>query len=182
MSGSPGTIEVLGSCVDRVGGDRRGPRVTVETVTTTFDDVATFTMLGTPLLSEGQSQTLIALAPQLWLHAKVYARGGERVLHAHPNEDHAFFLLQGRATFETERGEPFEVGPYEGVMIPRGVRYAFECVGDDALVILRIGSGEQNQKMADGRVAATMPTVGRPDEGRHHVEIPGAFFTGNAAR
>jgi mannose-6-phosphate isomerase-like protein (cupin superfamily) len=162
----------------------KGDPMTTETIepAVAYDDVATFTVLGTPLLAEGQSQTLIALAPQLWLHAKVYAKGGERVLHSHEKEDHAFFLLLGRARFESEKGATYELGPYEGIMIPRGVSYAFESIGDDALVILRIGAGEENSKARDGRVAATAPTVGRPDEGRFHIEIPGAVFTGSPAQ
>src|SRR5271154_6469502 len=101
-----------------------------------FDRATTFTMLGTPLLSEGRSMELIAHAPQLWAHAKVYANGGERGLHSHPKEDHLFFVLSGHATFFDKDGTETRVGPYEGIIIPRGVLYSFESDGDESFVVL----------------------------------------------
>lgn len=117
------------------------------------DRLQHFTMLGTPLLAEGRSSNLLALAPQLWVHAKVYAGGGERGLHSHPNEDHIFFLLAGRALFRDAEDATTEVGPFEGIMVPRGVQYAFDTVGGDNLVIVRVGAGESNVKH-DGQIAA----------------------------
>src|SRR5262249_5761144 len=107
-----------------------------------FSNLKTFTMLGTPLLESGRSTKLLALAPQLWVHAKVHANGGERELHEHPNEDHAFFDLGGGAQFYDSEHRATYVGAYEGIMVPRGVRYSFDVVGDENLVILRIGAGD----------------------------------------
>jgi mannose-6-phosphate isomerase-like protein (cupin superfamily) len=145
-----------------------------------FDRIQTFTMVGTPLLTTGRSADLIALAPQLWVHAKVYAGGGERGLHSHPNEDHLFFVLSGTATFRNIDDEKFEVGPYQGIMVPRGVVYAFDTTSEESLVILRVGAGEVN-KAKNGRIAAkkSQGIDGNPaKEPGEGVRAQGAVFTG----
>ncbi len=55
--------------------------------------------LKTPLLSAGQTNTPVAGTDLLKVRVKVYAEGGENVLHAHFDEDHSFIILQGQATF-----------------------------------------------------------------------------------
>ena len=50
-----------------------------------------FTMNGLQLLSSGQVTEKLVVGEHLWLHSKVYSRGGENALHAHLQEDHAFF-------------------------------------------------------------------------------------------
>ena len=42
-----------------------------------------FTARGAPLLAKGATMELLGRAPQLWLHLKVYAEGGENSLHFH---------------------------------------------------------------------------------------------------
>ena len=100
-----------------------------------------FTMNGLPLLSSGQSTQPLVVADHLWLHSKVYSRGGENALHSHVTEDHVFFVLNGVADFTFGDGETTEAGRYEGVMIPKGTPYRFEARGDENLVMLRIGAG-----------------------------------------
>ncbi len=101
-----------------------------------------FTLNGTPLLSAGQTMDLLARGPHLWLHAKVYAAGGENGLHAHPAEDHAFLILAGEATFTDADGAETVVGPHDGMLIPRGTEYRFESSGKENLVMLRVGAGD----------------------------------------
>ena len=143
------------------------------------DRLQRFTMTGTPLLAEGRSSDLLAVASQLWVHAKVYAEGGERGLHSHPTEDHLFFLLAGRALFHAAGGESFEVGAYDGVMVPRGVQYSFEAIGDENLVIVRVGAGASSERVGGKIVvkhsqgAGGVPAV-KPGQG---VPIPGRVFT-----
>jgi mannose-6-phosphate isomerase-like protein (cupin superfamily) len=138
-----------------------------------------FTMLGTPLLESGRSTKLLALAPQLWVHAKVHAGGGERELHSHPNEDHAFFVLAGRARFYDAEHRETEISAYEGIMIPRGVRYSFDVVGDENLVILRIGAAELSGT-SGGRLLAKQArsAPGAKPSPRNGIPIPGAVFAG----
>ena len=58
---------------------------------------------------------------------QVYASGGENALHAHHGEDHAFIVLQGKATFTFGDGRTQVVSLHQGVMIPKGVEYKFEA-------------------------------------------------------
>jgi mannose-6-phosphate isomerase-like protein (cupin superfamily) len=105
------------------------------------DKASTFSVRDAPLLSEGQTMTLLAEATDLKIHLKVHAPGwnGELVQHHHPHEDHMFFVLAGEATFRDEHGALTRVGPMEGILLPKQVVYSFENTGADNLVILRAG-------------------------------------------
>lgn len=105
-----------------------------------------FSMRGLPLLSQGASFDPVATAENLWLSVKVYSSGGENSLHTHTVEDHAFVVLQGRATFHFGDGSSFVALPYEGVMLPKGTSYRFEASEDENLVLLRIGGAQRKTK------------------------------------
>jgi mannose-6-phosphate isomerase-like protein (cupin superfamily) len=100
-----------------------------------------FSMRGSPVLKEGKWMRTLSTTEDLWLHVKIYAAGGERKLHRHVAEDHSFVVLQGGAMFEFDDGARVHVGPYDGVMIPRGARYCFAAEGSENLVMLRVGAG-----------------------------------------
>jgi quercetin dioxygenase-like cupin family protein len=90
------------------------------TTETSVKAEAQFFSLFTPLLAEGRSDTTVAKTDLLRMRLKVYASGGENVLHFHPYEDHSFVVLQGEATFHIgEEDMTKMLGEYEGVMIPR---------------------------------------------------------------
>ena len=99
-----------------------------------------FVAHGQPLLAEGNTMDLLARAPGLWAHLKVYADGGENALHAHGAEDHLFFVLDGSATFTDGNGIETVVGRYEGMVVPRDALYMFRCSGEGNLVMIRIGA------------------------------------------
>lgn len=99
-----------------------------------------FSANGFPLLSVGQTMDLLARAPSLWVHVKVYAEGGENGLHAHPSEDHVFVVLDGEATFTDATGARTVVSRNDGMLIPRNTLYSFLSSGDRNLVMLRIGA------------------------------------------
>ena len=103
-----------------------------------------FTMRGLPLLSGGAVTQPIVLCENLWLSSKVYSEGGENALHAHEGDDHAFFVLAGRAKFFDGNGGETEVGPLEGILIPRGVLYRFQSIPPDNLVILRMAGSDDD--------------------------------------
>jgi mannose-6-phosphate isomerase-like protein (cupin superfamily) len=113
-----------------------------------------FTIHDAPVLSEGNVQSLLAAAPSLWAHVKVYAEGGENGVHAHPYEDHMFLVLGGEATFIGAGEWTKKVGPYEGMLVPRGVHYAFKSSGSRNLVMVRIGAPTDTSMIAgtDGEV------------------------------
>jgi hypothetical protein len=50
-------------------------------------------------LPKGRTDTPLAASDKMWVVLKTYAADGENGLHAHPNEDHTFVVLQGEATF-----------------------------------------------------------------------------------
>ena len=129
----------------------------------------------TPLLSEGRSNQEVAATDLLKLRMKVYAEGGENGLHRHLDEDHAFVVMQGQATFHDEKGTTSVVNKYEGIMIPRGAYYFFQSSGDENLVLLRVGAGRKPEggfRLGPNGVPLTA------EENKHidGVPIPGRFF------
>jgi quercetin dioxygenase-like cupin family protein len=100
-----------------------------------------FSLRDTPLLEQGTSYDPLATAENLWVNLKVYASGGENALHSHAGEDHAFVIMQGKATFTFDDGRTQIVGQYEGVMLPKNVKYKFEADEAENLVMLRVGGG-----------------------------------------
>ena len=83
----------------------------------------------------------------LTVSVQIINGGGETNMHSHTGEDEAWVVLSGRARFygrseDTDNGEEIvgELGPREGIMIPKGVPYWFESASDDQLEILRVSS------------------------------------------
>ena len=113
------------------------------------DNAALFSMRNLPLLEQGTTYDPLATAENLWISVKVYASGGENALHAHGGEDHAFVVLQGKATFTFGDGRTSVVGANEGVMLPKNVQYKFEADESENLVMLRVGAGERKVKGLD---------------------------------
>lgn len=73
---------------------------------------------------------------------KVYASGGENATHAHRTEDHVFFVLGGKAKFHLGRGgeDVVVVEKFDGIYLPQESYYRFTSVGEENLVMLRVGS------------------------------------------
>jgi mannose-6-phosphate isomerase-like protein (cupin superfamily) len=131
--------------------------------------------LKTPLLSSGRSNLEVAATDLLKLRVKVYAEGGENGLHAHYDEDHAFVVLQGQATFRDENDTPRVVNKYEGIMLPKGALYYFQSTGDENLVLIRVGAG----RVPNGQFRLGPNGVPLTPEENKHIEgtpIPGKFF------
>ena len=57
-----------------------------------------FFKLEAQLPQQGRTDTPLAASDKMWVVLKTYAADGENGLHAHPNEDHTFVVLQGEAT------------------------------------------------------------------------------------
>jgi mannose-6-phosphate isomerase-like protein (cupin superfamily) len=81
---------------------------------------------------------------------QVVRSGGETNLHSHGKLDGFWFVLRGAARFYTTDDEVVaELGPEEGVLIPRGFPYWFESMGDEALELLQVeASVEQYDTVA----------------------------------
>src|SRR5258708_33486984 len=89
---------------------------------------ASFFKMRARLLDKGRPNTLMAKTDNMWATLKVYASGGENGLHTHPNEDHTFLVLQGKARYYDADGGHTDVGKHEGIMLPAGAYYWFEAV------------------------------------------------------
>src|ERR1043166_3006042 len=81
---------------------------------------ADFFKLRTPLLSKGRLDTELTRTDTMRVWMKCYAEGGENVLHAHPQEDHIFVILQGQARFHDKDDTERVLGRNEGIMLPAG--------------------------------------------------------------
>ena len=62
------------------------------------------------LPQQGRTDTALAASEKMWVVLKTYAAHGENGLHAHPNEDHTFVVLQGEATFYGPNDETRRIG------------------------------------------------------------------------
>lgn len=116
--------------------------------------------LRSPLLDAGSLSIVLAKTENFELKIRCYApHEGENAMHSHLNQDHSFVVLQGSARFYGPRGEVWDLGRNEGIMLYDGTWYCFENAGDDPLVVLRI--------------AAEMPHKGDPKKrlGIHGEQI-----------
>jgi mannose-6-phosphate isomerase-like protein (cupin superfamily) len=122
------------------------------------DKAVLFSMRNLPLLEQGTTYDPLATAENLWASIKVYASGGENALHSHGGEDHAFVVLQGKATFTFGDGRTSIVRQHEGVMIPKDAQYKFEADESENLVLLRVGGGQRKVKGVDHLTPFGTPT------------------------
>jgi mannose-6-phosphate isomerase-like protein (cupin superfamily) len=141
-------------------------------------EAVVFDLAGTPLLSSGRTDEVVAASDNLVARVKVYASGGENATHAHLEDEHVFLILAGRALFHLGRdGErQVEVGPNGGVLLPAGAFYRFSSVGQDNLVLLRVGKGRRG---SDDRVGPDdRPLPGHSSQNKHQagVPVPGVTF------
>jgi mannose-6-phosphate isomerase-like protein (cupin superfamily) len=77
-----------------------------------------FFKLEAQLPRQGRTDTPVGASDKMWVVLKTYAADGENGLHAHPNEDHTFVVLQGEATFYGPNDETRTIGKNEGVLLP----------------------------------------------------------------
>src|SRR5688572_1627290 len=109
------------------------------------DVKAEFFKLTCPIMSRGHQDFPLAKTDLMKVVMKSYAEGGENELHAHPNEDHMFVVLQGQARFYDKDEKDTVIGRHEGIMIPRGAYYWFQSCGDEPLVMLRVGAYKSHE-------------------------------------
>lgn len=120
-----------------------------------------FFHLRAQLPRQGRTDTPMAATDRMWVVLKTYASDGENELHAHPNEDHVFLVLQGEADFYGPKGELRRVKKHDGILLPRGTFYWFKAVGDEPLVMARVGAVVDAAKDALARIDSD----GRPMDG-----------------
>ena len=129
------------------------------------------------MLAQGRTHEWLTEAPNLLANLKVYASGGENGLHTHTGEDHMHIVMQGSACFFGPHGEEAHVGQYEGVMLPRGAFYRFQCTSKEPLVLLRVAARRLDG--TNGRINVYgNPLPGESDENGKlpPVPVPGVFW------
>ena len=104
----------------------------------------------------------------------VMKEGGETNLHSHTGQDEAWVILGGRAKFYDKDQLVGDLGPNEGIFIPKGAPYWFEPT-EEPLEILRVSAMDKD--IADERVDYTPPT----DRLRNR-RIVGSSWSGDDAR
>jgi mannose-6-phosphate isomerase-like protein (cupin superfamily) len=104
--------------------------------------------LKTPYMQQGRVTQLVAETPNMWIHTKINAEGGENEIHAHRDEDHSFIVLEGEMSVFDEKGNEIRVKPYQGILLPKGAYYRYLNTGKGNLVVLRIGAGVRNKPQA----------------------------------
>lgn len=99
-----------------------------------------------PTLSGPRGMTMLAFSDILSVIVQTMAPGARQGLHTHGSYDGFYFVLSGRARFYGRGNELFaEIGPNEGVFVPRGTPYAFEALGGE-VQLLAIDATDKTQK------------------------------------
>ena len=93
----------------------------------------------TPEFEGAQAKVWLARSDIVFAAVKVIREGGENNLHSHTALDGFWFVLKGRARFYGE-GDVLlgDLGPQEGIFLPRGTMYWFEAASGELLEILQV--------------------------------------------
>jgi mannose-6-phosphate isomerase-like protein (cupin superfamily) len=157
--------------------------ITEDQIAATENESPTTFSLKAQLLDQGRTDTVLAATDDLSVRLKVYASGGENGLHAHVGEDHVFVILQGSARFFGPDDEAVDLGPHQGIMMPKGMLYRFYATSEDeCLVMLRIGTPNFQKQPEHDRVDAEgKPMLGDSEANKTVATVfkEGVFFGGS---
>jgi mannose-6-phosphate isomerase-like protein (cupin superfamily) len=128
-----------------------------------------------PQVEHGKKVTWLAKTNRLIATIQTVREGGETNLHAHKSLDGIWWVLSGRARFYSDETTLFaEVGPDEGVLIPRGVKYWFESAGDEPLKLFQVECSYHDlftsKDISEDRVDYTPPKAGQPEIQRENFQ------------
>lgn len=141
--------------------------------------------LKTPYMKQGRVTQLVAQTPNLRIHTKINAEGGENEIHTHLDQDHSFIVLEGEMTVFDEKGNEMVLKPYQGVLLPKGAYYRYLNTGPGNLVVLRIAAPAGDKLQSDEAVRVRpdgRPILGGSVENKTlpPIEMPGKFFAESA--
>ncbi len=92
-----------------------------------------------PEFEKGKHFIRLARTDRMYANIQVIKQGGENNLHSHKHLDGFWFVLKGRARFYGEGDAVVaDLGPHEGVLIPRNFAYWFESAGEEDLELLQV--------------------------------------------
>ena len=123
------------------------------------------------LPTQGRADMPLAATEKMTVVLKAYASGGENGVHAHPNEDHTFVVLQGSATFFGKDGAIGTLERHQGIMLPRGAFYMFQAGEDEPLVMLRIGAVTEAGLDPNDRIDTTGECMDGFSEENKEIEL-----------
>lgn len=85
----------------------------------------------------------LARTDRMMAYVQVLSSGGENNLHSHGHLDGFWMVLKGRARFYGEGDRLLaDLGPLEGILLPRHVRYWFESSSSEPLELLQVESAD----------------------------------------
>ena len=113
-----------------------------------------------PKLTRPKKVEVLARTDIMHAAVQIVREGGENNLHTHEHLDGVWFVLAGRARFYTDDDVVVaDLGPKEGVLIPRHFRYWFESSGDEELEILQFEASDRSfsshKELLDDRIDYT---------------------------
>jgi mannose-6-phosphate isomerase-like protein (cupin superfamily) len=122
--------------------------------------VAQYFHYETPEFDQPKASSRLGYTDQAFMKVQVIKDGGEVTLHSHTYQDGFWMVLKGRAKFyTTDDVVVADLGPYEGIVVPRGFPYWFETAGDEPLEILQFEASSRpvitKEDFINGRVDHT---------------------------
>ena len=93
----------------------------------------------TPQTEKPKTIVRLCRSDLLYSSVQVLKEGGENNMHAHNAHNGFWFVLSGKVKFYGEGDKVIaELGPHEGIHIPRGFYYWFESASDEVLELLQV--------------------------------------------
>jgi mannose-6-phosphate isomerase-like protein (cupin superfamily) len=85
----------------------------------------------------------LARTDRMMAYVQVLSSGGENNLHSHGHLDGFWMVLKGRARFYGEGDKVLaDLGPHEGILLPRNFKYWFESSSPEPLELLQIEAAD----------------------------------------
>jgi mannose-6-phosphate isomerase-like protein (cupin superfamily) len=98
-------------------------------------------------LVKGKGIVRLCRSDIVYSTVQVLQEGGENNLHAHPAQDGIWLVLKGRVKFYGKDNQVLaELGPLQGIHIPRGFYYWFESASPEMLEILQVEAIDKSVK------------------------------------
>lgn len=96
-----------------------------------------------PELTTRKTMVKLARTDRMLAYVQVLNSGGENNLHSHGHLDGFWMVLKGRARFYGDGDQLIaDLGPHEGIMVPRNFRYWFESSSSETLELLQIEAAD----------------------------------------
>jgi mannose-6-phosphate isomerase-like protein (cupin superfamily) len=97
---------------------------------------------------EGKALVRLAQSGIMFSAIQIIEDGGDNNLHSHAAMDGLWFVLKGQARFYGTKDDVViaELGPHQGIFIPRDFPYWFEKIGEERLELLQVEAIDRSVK------------------------------------